>query len=152
MFYLAQSYTIYHSEELLTHPAYMQARDWVKYLWQYGIEVFSPILYTHPFHVALGYPNLNYVEHDLKMIAEFKDCTMIFLDDCLKKTDRGWCTDIKKSSGAWKEYIYATGHGIPTIRAISLKEQLNKLDAPIRDKNEMNRILFCCEKVIDGND
>lgn len=69
--YLAQAYSKYEQvprDAYDMHEAYCFAINNYHKLIQMGFEVFSPIMYTHPFHLAMKHPNIDYVAHDLKMI------------------------------------------------------------------------------------
>ena len=74
--YLAQAYSKYpipspYDEFVLEHEAYKLAQQTVKRLWELGFEVFSPIAYTHPLHIAWGLPQINYVAYDLALLARW---------------------------------------------------------------------------------
>ena len=68
--YLAQAYSKYPEKQYVyEHQAFRNACEWMKKLYDLGFEVFSPILHTHAFHMYLGKPHIDYVAHDLAMIA-----------------------------------------------------------------------------------
>lgn len=69
--YLCQAYSKYEQvprDAYDMHDAYAFAINTYRELIGMGFDVFSPIMYTHPFHLAMRQPNIDYVAHDLKMI------------------------------------------------------------------------------------
>ena len=97
MLYLCQAYSKYPSDvDWKEHEAYNQAVHWVQDLWEMGFEVFSPIMYTHPFHEFWAKPTwIDYVAHDLKMIESWLKNDY---DDCiLDPANNGNCEEIKIS-------------------------------------------------------
>lgn len=114
--YLAQAYSKYPQvdfEYCLVHEAYQFAIKTYHELIKMGFEVFSPIMYTHPFHVAQGYPEIDYVAHDLKMMEKLMNndgdenrwncphcgSSQLFSED----NARFWCQNCNKN--AWKADI-----------------------------------------------
>ena len=89
--YVCQAYSKYDAEygdliisEYDVHPAYQFAINTYFDLTRLGFEVFSPIMYTHPFHLAMKHPPIDYVAHDLKMIEGFmKDDGVMNRWDCM---------------------------------------------------------------------
>jgi hypothetical protein len=91
--YLAQAYSKYEQvprDAYDMHDAYALAINTYWTLTKMGFEVFSPIMYTHPFHVAMKCPPLDYVAHDLKIIEGFmKDDGVNWLNDGKEVYDSG---------------------------------------------------------------
>lgn len=72
--FLAQAYNKYEQvprDAYDLHDAYALAINTYWTLTKMGFEVFSPIMYTHPFHVAMKCPPLDYVAHDLHLLEGF---------------------------------------------------------------------------------
>jgi hypothetical protein len=144
MLYLAQAYSKYvHNGGWDEHPAFILARNTVAQLWAMKLEVFSPILYTHPFGVSMDFyadAEPDYVKHDLahafgylnhdaedQAIDDAYDSglCMVFADDCLSKIDGFLFVNEQLSHGARMEYIWAVEHN---VRCIRLTELLEKRD------------------------
>jgi len=134
--YLAQSYSKYPqvtSEDVLIHQAYRNAVIWKSKLWDLGFECYSPICDTHPMHLAMGKPNIDYVKHDLAIVeAMIPNVVMVFADDCLSYRgidfdDSTLFVDEKKSKGAKTEYDFAVKNHIRCIRLTELLEK-KKID------------------------
>lgn len=114
--YLAQAYSKYEQvprDAYDMHEAYAFAINNYFKLTKMGFEVFSPIMYTHPFHLAMKHPNIDYVAHDLKMMEKLMNndgdekrwncphcgSSQLFSED----NARFWCQNCNKN--AWKADI-----------------------------------------------
>jgi hypothetical protein len=72
--YVAQAYSKYDQvprDMYDMHDAYALAINTYWTLTKMGFEVFSPIMYTHPFHLAMKHPNIDYVAHDLALLESW---------------------------------------------------------------------------------
>ncbi len=155
--YLCQAYSKYEQvprDAYDMHDAYAFAINTYRELIGMGFDVFSPIMYTHPFHLAMRQPNIDYVAHDLKMLAEFKEVVCVFAEDCFTKQILHWgfhdrltiecqfatshcplnqfetcesCDLFWQSHGAKAEYDFAHAHNILCVPLTKVLEK-GKID------------------------
>jgi hypothetical protein len=101
--YVAQAYSKYDQvprDAYDMHDAYALAINTYWTLTKMGFEVFSPIMYTHPFHLAMKHPPIDYVTHDLALLESWLKNDY---DDCiLDPANNGNCEEIVTSD--WEAY------------------------------------------------